>query len=155
MHTACSLLASDCLLTACVLSLHSHGSWRRTVLLLPLPLPLQLLLLRFCFVLFWFFVVDFRLSANSPVLQSVYTCLFLASHLFCCSFIGMGVVVVLYLLLLLFCCCCLFCFCCCCCSVYYETRRNHTATQMINYMSRIIQNALKKEPRLLDTPKTA
>lgn len=50
----------------------------------------------FCFVLFWFFVVDFRQSANSPVLQSVYTCLFLSSLLFGCSFIGMGVVVVLF-----------------------------------------------------------
>lgn len=49
----------------------------------------------FCFVLFWFFVVDFRQSANSPVLQSVYTCLFLASLLFCC--IGMGVVVLFLL----------------------------------------------------------
>lgn len=48
----------------------------------------------FCFVLFWFFVVDFRQSANSPVLQSVYTCLFLSCLLFGCSFIGMCVVVV-------------------------------------------------------------
>lgn len=92
MLTACALTL------ALSLSLHSHGSWRRTVLLLPLPLPLQQLLLRFCFVLFWFFVVDFRQSANSPVLQSVYTCLFLSSLLFGCSFIGMGVVVVLFIL---------------------------------------------------------